>query len=62
MNSCFKGANAVMRLTILGNNGPYPAPGGACSGYLVESDSGNTRILIDCGTGVLASLTKMLPA
>ena len=29
MNSCYKGANAVMRLTILGNNGPYPAPGGA---------------------------------
>lgn len=45
-----------MKLTILGNNGPYPAPGGACSGYLLESDSGNTTILIDCGTGVLANL------
>ena len=45
-----------MRLTILGNNGPYPAPGGACSGYLLESDSGNTAILIDCGTGALANL------
>ena len=45
-----------MKLTILGNNGPYPAPNGACSGYLLESDSGNTTILIDCGTGVLANL------
>ena len=45
-----------MKLTILGNNGPYPAPGGACSGYLLESDSGDTTILIDCGTGVLANL------
>ena len=45
-----------MKLTILGNNGPYPVPGGACSGYLLESDSGDTAILIDCGTGVLANL------
>ena len=45
-----------MRLTILGNNGPYPAAGGACSGYLLESDSGDTVVLIDCGTGVLANL------
>ncbi|MBR1560130.1 MAG: MBL fold metallo-hydrolase [Clostridia bacterium] len=45
-----------MKLTILGNNGPYPVPGGACSGYLLESDSGDTTILIDCGTGVLANL------
>ena len=45
-----------MKLMILGNNGPYPAPGGACSGYLLSSDSGETNILIDCGTGVLARL------
>lgn len=45
-----------MRLTVLGNNGPYPVPGGACSGYLLESDSGNTTILLDCGTGVLSRL------
>lgn len=49
-----------MRLTVLGNNGPYPAPGGACSGYLLESDSGNTAILLDCGTGVLARLTERI--
>ena len=48
-----------MKLTILGNNGPYPAPGGACSGYLLTSDSGNTNLLIDCGTGVLARLMDL---
>ena len=45
-----------MKLKILGNNGPYPAAGGACSGYLLTSDSGDTRVLIDCGTGVLNRL------
>ncbi len=48
-----------MILRILGNNGPYPAPGGACSGYLLESDSGETRVLIDCGTGVLQRLMDL---
>lgn len=43
-----------MKLSILGNYGPYPAPGGACSGYLLESAS--ARVLIECGTGVLAEL------
>ena len=50
-----------MILKILGNNGPYPAPGGACSGYLLTSDSGNTRLLIDCGTGVLNRLLDECP-
>ena len=45
-----------MKLKILGNNGPYPAAGGACSGYLLTSDSGDTRVLIDCGAGVLNRL------
>ena len=47
-----------MKLKILGNNGPYPSAGGACSGYLLTSDSGDTNILIDCGTGVLARLME----
>lgn len=47
-----------MKLTILGNNGPYPNNGGACSGYLLSSDSGNTNIIIDFGTGSLAQLPK----
>ena len=50
-----------MILKILGNNGPYPAPGGACSGYLLTSDSGDTKILIDCGTGVLNRLLDACP-
>ena len=50
-----------MILRILGNNGPYPAPGGACSGYLLTSDSGETNILIDCGPGVLARLMDACP-
>ena len=45
-----------MILKILGNNGPFPAANGACSGYLLQSDSGDTRILIDCGPGVLSRL------
>lgn len=47
-----------MKLTILGNNGPFPSAGGACSGYLMEE--GNKRILIDCGNGVLSNLLKFV--
>lgn len=47
-----------MKLTILGNNGPYPGAEGACSGYLLSSDSGKTNVLLDYGTGVLANLAK----
>ena len=50
-----------MKLTILGNNGPYPSPGGACSGYLLTSDSGHTNVLLDCGTGVLGNLSCCIP-
>ncbi|ADU50475.1 beta-lactamase domain-containing protein [Thermaerobacter marianensis DSM 12885] len=45
-----------MRLTILGRDGPYPAPGGACSGYLLEGPQG--PVLLDCGPGVLARLRQ----
>ena len=48
-----------MKLTVLGCNGPYPEPGGACSGYLLENRT--IRVLIDCGTGVLARLTAIMP-
>lgn len=47
-----------MKLTVLGNNGPYPAAGGACSGYLLQS--GNTNILIDCGSGTLANMQRII--
>ncbi len=45
-----------MQITILGNSGPYPAPGGACSGYLLSQ--GDTHVLLDCGLGVLARLQE----
>ena len=45
-----------MFLTVLGRHGPYPRPGGACSGYFIED--GPTRVLIDCGSGVLSRLME----
>ena len=47
-----------MRLTVLGANGPYPAPGGACSGYVLSSDDQKTHLLMDCGSGVLARIIE----
>lgn len=47
-----------MKLTILGNNGPYPSAGGACSGYLIRE--GSTNLLIDCGNGILSNLQKFI--
>jgi ribonuclease BN (tRNA processing enzyme) len=47
-----------MELTVLGRYSPYPAPGGAMNGYLVEH--GGTRILVDCGNGVAARLLGRL--
>ena len=44
-----------MELTVLGMNGPFPAPGGATSGYLLCA--GETRIQLDLGSGTLAALT-----
>ena len=45
-----------MQITVLGNSGPYPAPGGMCSGYLLEADE--KKILVDCGCGILSELQK----
>lgn len=49
-----------MKLRIIGNNGPYPAEGGACSSYLLSDDSDKTHILIDCGSGALRTLPKLI--
>ncbi len=43
-----------MKITVIGNCGPYPGAGRACSGYLIES--GDAKILLDCGSGVLGKL------
>jgi len=40
----------------LGNNGPYPRAGGACSGFLL--DSGTTKVALDFGNGVLSRLQQ----
>lgn len=49
----------ALRVTVLGASAPYPAPGGACPGYLVEG--GGAAVLIDCGSGVVANLLRVLP-
>lgn len=48
-----------MKLTVLGRHGPFPAPGGACSGYLVQTDS--TTLVIDLGSGTLSNLRRIIP-
>jgi ribonuclease BN (tRNA processing enzyme) len=44
-------------LTVIGSSGTYPGGGRACSSYLVESEG--TSVLLDCGNGALANLTKI---
>ena len=45
-----------LSLTVLGCDGSYPAAGGACSGYLVRTES--TTIWLDAGSGTLANLQR----
>ncbi len=46
--------HAAVKLTVAGCSPAWPNPGGAQSGYLVESSAGS--VLLDCGPGVLARL------
>ena len=48
-----------MKLTVIGCSPAWPNPGGAQSGYLVESNG--TRVLLDCGPGVLGRLRDSEP-
>lgn len=48
-----------MKLTVLGCQSPFPGPGGATSGYLLQTEQGN--ILIDAGSGVVSQLQKSVP-
>lgn len=45
-----------MQLTILGSSASQPAPGDACSGYLVRE--GDSVLLMDCGSGTLGNLQQ----
>jgi len=45
-----------LTVTVLGCCGSYPGPGGACSGYLVRSDT--TTVWLDAGSGTLANLQR----
>lgn len=48
-----------MKLTVLGRHGPFPAPGGACSGYLIQA--GSQSIVLDLGSGTLSNLRRVMP-
>jgi ribonuclease BN (tRNA processing enzyme) len=45
-----------VKLTVIGCSPAWPNPGGAHSGYLLESPHG--RLLVDCGPGVLARMRE----
>lgn len=54
-----------MKLTVLGRYGPFPAPGGACSSYLLEAPAvpgrnrpsdKQVRLVLDLGAGALSRL------
>ncbi len=48
-----------MKLTLLGVWGPFPNGGGGCSSYLVED--GDTKILLDCGSGAMSRFRALYP-
>ncbi len=45
-----------LTVTVLGCSGSYPAVGGACSGYLVQTPS--CSVVVDLGPGSLANLQR----
>jgi ribonuclease BN (tRNA processing enzyme) len=46
-----------MKLIVVGCSPAWPNPGGAQSGYIVETDG--RRLLLDCGPGVLPRLREL---
>jgi ribonuclease BN (tRNA processing enzyme) len=44
----------MLAVTVLGCSGSYAAPGGACTGYLMQSPQAN--VWLDAGPGTLANL------
>ncbi|MFE5913588.1 MBL fold metallo-hydrolase [Streptomyces wedmorensis] len=49
-------ASDALRITVLGSATPFPRPGNACSGYLVEG--GGVRVWVDAGSGTLGELQR----
>lgn len=49
-----------VKITVLGGRGAWPAPGEACSGFLLEHDG--HRLLLDIGYAVLPELLKSTAA
>jgi ribonuclease BN (tRNA processing enzyme) len=47
-----------MQITVLGQWGAYPKAGEATAGYLIEHN--DEKILMDCGSGVLAQLQRYI--
>jgi ribonuclease BN (tRNA processing enzyme) len=46
----------ALTVTVLGCDGTYAGPGGACSGYLVQG--AGTTVWLDCGPGTLGNLQR----
>lgn len=46
----------MLAVRVLGCSGSYAAPGGACTGYLMESV--DTKVWLDAGPGTLANLQE----
>ncbi|HUE58798.1 MAG TPA: MBL fold metallo-hydrolase [Acidimicrobiales bacterium] len=44
----------ALSVTILGCDGSFPGPAGACSGYLIRSDE--TNVWMDAGSGTMSNL------
>jgi ribonuclease BN (tRNA processing enzyme) len=47
-----------LRATVLGKSPSWQDAGGACSGYLIQTET--TNLLLDCGNGVFAKLREHL--
>jgi ribonuclease BN (tRNA processing enzyme) len=45
-----------IKVTVLGCSGSYAGPGGACTGFLLESDA--AKVWLDAGPGTLANLQR----
>jgi ribonuclease BN (tRNA processing enzyme) len=47
-----------LRITVLGKSPSWQDAGGACSGYLIQTEG--TTVLLDCGNGVFGKLREHL--